>query len=141
MGFMKKCLLMLVLLFCIGCNVQKHLEVEKVSSTQTELKVDETNNRNTTRFIVITKYQTVKDSTTGNYPVESVTEIKEVNNDVVTTKTEEKKEIDEEETIKEDKVVKSDWKIYLWCFLGGIGFMLLLMFIGWLIKLYIKKGV
>lgn len=138
MGFMKKYLLMIVLLFCMGCNVQKHLEVERVKSTQSELKVNETNNRNTTRFIVITKYKDSTDSL-GNQTVESVTKIKEVNNDVITTDTDEKTNTDEEETIKEDKVVKSDWKIYLWCFLGGIGFMLLVILIIRLIRWYIRR--
>lgn len=138
MGFMKKYLLMIMLLFCMGCNVQKHLEVERVKSTKTELKVNETNNRNTTRFIVITKYKDSTDSL-GNQTVESVTKIKEVNKDVITTDTDEKTNTDEEETIKEDKIVKSDWKIYLWCFLGGIGFMLLVILIIRLIRWYIRR--
>ena len=116
---MKKWIILLLLLLP-ACNVQKHIQTERITTTNKLLDITERTDKNTTRFIVITKYQEKKDSVTGEQPIESITEIKEVNNDKVVTNTkEENKEVIEEQT-KEDIKKESSLKWYIICFCAGV---------------------
>lgn len=124
-----------MLLMLTACNVQKHVEMDKVTTTENRLDITEKQHKNTTRFIVITKYQEKKDSITGEYPIESVTEIKEVNNDKITTEVKGESNEQVKEQTKEDTKTGSDFKWYLVCFIAGS--LTVLLIIG-IIKFYIR---
>lgn len=114
-----------------------------MASTENKIDVVEKTDKNTTKFIIITKYQEKKDSTTGEYPIESITKIKEVNNDKVVTETKGESKEQTEEHIKEDIKKGTDIKWYIACFASGV--IITLIVIG-LIKLLIwyvrkKRGV
>lgn len=141
--------MILLFLCCMGCSTQKHLEqhveTEKIMATTQALDVNEVTDKNTTKFIVITEYREVRDTVTGEYPVKSITEITEVNNDKIVTETKaETNQTVEEQTVedkKEDVKKESNMKWYIVCFCAGFVFAILL----WLglkcLKLYLTKGV
>lgn len=125
----------------LSCNVQKHVQTGKAITTENKIDITEKTDKNTTRFIVITKYQEKKDTVTGEYPVESITEIKEVNNDKVTTETQSKTNKQIEEHITEDSKTSTDVKWYVVCFVAGIVVTLIIIGLIKLLILYLKRGV
>jgi len=137
---MKKWLMILLLLFA-SCNTQKHIQMDRLTTTENKINITEKTNKNTTKFIVITKYQEKKDTTTGEYPIESVTKIKEVNNDKVTTQSKIENNEETKEQVKEDIKKGSDVKWYVICFVAGIVVTLIVILFIKLLILYIKKGV
>lgn len=128
-----------VLMIMYGCNVQKHVQTDKVESSNTSLVVNETTDKNTIRYITITKYVTEKDSTTGEYPIESVTEIEERNNDKIVTESKEDKQEKVEEKTVEDKKTEQKFTNYIWAFLIGVGVTLVIVVIIRLLVWYIKR--
>lgn len=134
--------MILLLILLPACKVQKHMEMDKVTTTENKVDVVETTDKNTTRFIVITKYQNSMDSL-GNYPVESVTEIKEVNNDKVVTETKGESKEQTEEHVTEDTKKGTDIKWYIVCFCAGIAVTLIVIGLIKLLIWYIrsKRGV
>lgn len=137
---MKKWLMILLLLFA-SCNTQKHIQMDRLTTTENKIDIKQINDKNTTRFIVITKYQEKKDTTTGEYPIESVTEIKEVNNDKVTTQSKIENNEETKEQLKEDTKKGSDIKWYVICFVAGIVVTLIVIGLIKLLILYLKRGV
>ena len=94
--------------------------MDRLITTENKIDITEKTDKNTTKFIVITKYKEKKDSVTGEYPIESVTEIKEVNNDKVTTQSKIENNEETKEQVKEDIKKGSDVKWYIICFISGI---------------------
>lgn len=137
---MKKWLMILLLLFA-SCNTQKHVQMDRLTTTENKIDITEKTDKNTTKFIVITKYQEKKDTTTGKYPIESVTEIKEVNNDRVTTQSKIENNEETKEQVKEDIKKGSDIKWYVICFVAGIVVTLIVIGLIKLLILYLKRGV
>ena len=137
---MKKWLMILLLLFA-SCNTQKHVQMDRLTTTENKIDITEKTDKNTTKFIVITKYQEKKDTTTGEYPIESVTEIKEVNNDKVTTQSKIENNEETKEQVKEDIKKGSDVKWYVICFVAGIVVTLIVIGLIKLLILYLKRGV
>ena len=132
---------MILLLLFASCNTQKHIQMDRLTTTENKINITEKTNKNTTKFIVITKYQEKKDTTTGEYPIESVTKIKEVNNDKVTTQSKIENNEETKEQVKEDIKKGSDVKWYVICFVAGIVVTLIVILFIKLLILYIKKGV
>ena len=137
---MKKWLMILLLLFA-SCNTQKHIQMDRLTTTENKIDIKQINDKNTTRFIVITKYQENKDTTTGEYPIESVTKIKEVNNDKITTESKIENNEKTKEQVKEDIKKGSDVKWYIVCFVSGIVVTLIIIGLIKLLILYLKRGV
>lgn len=104
-----------------------------------EVTINETTDKNTTKYITITKYVTIKDTVTNEYPIESITEIKEVNNDKIKTETKSDVKTESKETVIEDKETKSETSNYIWCFIAGIVSTLIIIIIIKLLIWYIKK--
>lgn len=132
---------MILLLLFASCNTQKHVQMDRLTTTENKIDIKQINDKNTTRFIVITKYQEKKDTTTGEYPIESVTEIKEVNNDKVTTQSKIENNKETKEQLKEDTKKGSDIKWYVICFVAGIVVTLIVIELIKLLILYLKRGV
>ena len=137
---MKKWLMILLLLFA-SCNTQKHIQTDRLTSTENKIDIKQINDKNTTRFIVITKYQENKDTTTGEYPIESITKIKEVNNDKITTESKIENNEKTKEQVKEDIKKGSDVKWYIVCFVAGVVVTLIVIGLIKLLILYLKRGV
>lgn len=137
---MKKWLMILLLLFA-SCNTQKHVQMDRLTTTENKIDITENIDKNTTKFIVITKYKEKKDTTTGEYPIESVTEIKEVNNDKVTTQSKIENNEETKEQVKEDIKKGSDVKWYIICFIAGIVSTIIVIGLIKLLILYLKRGV
>lgn len=135
---MKKYLFLLLLLFCVSCNVQKHIQTERITTTNKLLNVTEKTDKNTTKFIVITRYKPNVDSITGKQPIESITEIKEINNDKVVSNTkEEDTQIINEQTEEETKT-ETNIKWYIVCFCAGIIITLIVIGAIKLLMLYVR---
>lgn len=122
-----------------GCKIQKHVEMDKLEVADNKVEVVETNDRNTVRFITITKYQTIRDTITNDYPIESVTTIEERNNDKVITKTNAESHTEEQETVTEDKKTDTSISTYIWCVIAGAFGMLIIVVLVKIIIWYIKK--
>lgn len=137
---MKKWLMILLLLFA-SCNTQKHIQTDRLTTTENKIDIKQINDKNTTRFIVITKYQENKDTTTGEYPIESVTKIKEVNNDKITTEGNIENNEKTKEQVKEDIKKGSDVKWYIVCFVAGVVVTIIVIGLIKLLILYLKRGV
>lgn len=137
---MKKWLIILLLLFT-SCNTQKHVQMDRLITTENKIDITEKTDKNTTKFIVITKYKEKKDSVTGEYPIESVTEIKEVNNDKITTQSKIENNEETKEQVKEDIKKGSDVKWYIICFIAGIISTIIVIVLIKLLILYLKRGV
>lgn len=137
---MKKWLIILLLLFT-SCNTQKHVQMDRLITTENKIDITEKTDKNTTKFIVITKYKEKKDSVTGEYPIESVTKIKEVNNDKVTTQSKIENNEETKEQIKEDIKKGSDVKWYIICFIAGIISTIIVIVLIKLLILYLKRSV
>ena len=137
---MKKWLMILLLLFA-SCNTQKHIQMDRLTTTENKIDIKQINDKNTTRFIVITKYQESKDTTTGEYPIESITKIKEVNNDKITTEGKIENNEKTKEQVKEDIKKGSDVKWYIVCFVAGIVVTIIIIGLIKLLILYLKRGV
>lgn len=137
---MKKWLIILLLLFA-SCNTQKHVQMDRLITTENKIDITEKTDKNTTKFIVITKYKEKKDSITGEYPIESVTEIKEVNNDKITTQSKIENNEETKEQVKEDIKKGSDVKWYIICFIAGIVSTIIVIGLIKLLILYLKRGV
>lgn len=115
--------------------------MDRLTTTENKIDITEKTDKNTTKFIVITKYQEKKDTTTGEYPIESITEIKEVNNDKVTTQSKIENNEETKEQVKEDTKKGSDVKWYVVCFVAGIVVTLIVIGLIKLLILYLKRGV
>ena len=137
---MKKWLMILLLLFA-SCNTQKHIQMDRLTTTENKIDIKQINDKNTTRFIVITKYQESKDTTTGEYPIESITKIKEVNNDKITTEGKIENNEKTKEQVKEDIKKGSNVKWYIVCFVAGIVVTIIIIGLIKLLILYLKRGV
>ena len=137
---MKKWLMILLLLFA-SCNTQKHIQMDRLTTTENKIDIKQINDKNTTKFIVITKYQENKDTTTGEYPIESITKIKEVNNDKITTESNIENNEETKEQVKEDIKKGSDVKWYIVCFVSGIVVTIIVIGLIKLLILYLKRGV
>ena len=137
---MKKCLIILLLLFA-SCNTQKHVQMDRLTTTENKIDITEKTDKNTIKFIVITKYQEKKDTTTGEYPIESVTEIKEINNDKVTTQSKTENNEETKEQVKEDIRKGSDIKWYIICFIAGVVLTIIVIGLIKLLILYLKRSV
>lgn len=135
----------IVIIICMllfhGCKIQKHLEIDKVHSEDNKIEVVETTDKNTVRFITITKYVTVRDTVTNEYPIESVTTIEEHNNDKVVSTTKEEQHIEEQEEITEDKKTDTSISTYIWCIAAGAGGMLVIVILISLVVWYIKRKI
>lgn len=145
MANMKKILLYILCVFCVlGCKTQKHLQVETKTDIEQQTETTQETNKNTVKYITITKYVTVKDTTTGEYPVESITEITETNQDKIITKQQQNTNTTQEETLKADSITEPsyNWKLLLYAYSAGILTILIIIGLIKLIKLYIKhRGV
>lgn len=118
MGKMKKCIIVLMLLLS-SCSVQKHIETGKQEVEDVKVETVETTDKNTVKYITITEYQTVYDTITKEYPVKSITHIKEENKDKIVTTSNEEKHIEAEEQVIEDNKTKSSASGYIWSFIAG----------------------
>ena len=149
---MKKLIYILVtIVFLSSCNIQKKVVEDRTQQTQTETKqtentnTTETTDKNTTTVTTITKYITVYDTITNSYPIESVTTIKESNNDKIEILTNTNKQdntnINEEinENKSSEKKVKSEFGNYAIAFGLGCLLIIIILLVRKAIKWYIKK--
>ena len=118
-----------MILLLSSCNVTKHIETSKQEITDNKIETVEQTDKNTVKYITITEYQTVYDTITKEYPVKSVTFIKEENKDKITSNTKEEQHVEEQEVTTEDK--KTEFKLsgYIWCFVAGCVITILLIII------------
>jgi type III secretory pathway component EscR len=125
----------------LGCKTQKHLQVETKTDVEQQIETTQETNKNTVKYITITKYVTVKDSTTGEYPIESITEITETNQDKITIKQQQNTNTTQQESIKEDSITEPsyNWKLLIYAYSAGILTILIIIGLIKLIKLYLKK--
>lgn len=133
--------IMLIVLLTSGCKIQKHMEVEKQHVEDNNIETVEETNKNTVRYITITKYVTVKDTATNEYPIESVTTIEERNNDKIVSTTKEEQHVEEQEEIKQDSKTDTSISTYIWCIASGAAGMLIIILLIKLVVWYIKKNV
>lgn len=138
---MKRIILFILTVLFTCCNTQKHIETNRVESTKNEVAIDETTNKNTIKVITITEYREKKDSVTGEYPVKSVTNITETNNDKIKSKTTSATEQDIEEEHKEDKKTEQKFTSYLIAFGLGALTVIILYLIVRLVIWYIKRKI
>lgn len=131
--------MMFLLLALCACNTQKHIETSKEENIETESLVNEKTDKNTVKYVTIVKYQQVKDSVTGEYPVESVTKIKETNNDKIVKETQEDTKEAVKETIVEDKKTEQKVSNYIWCFVAGAISMLVIIGLIKVVIWYVKS--
>lgn len=122
-----------------SCKTQKHLEVDRTTNVNQEVSEDENIDRNTVKHITIIQYSSKKDTTTGEYPIEKVTDITETNNDKVVKKKAETTKVEEEETVKAEEKPSNNWKWYIICFCAGAATVIIIWFIVKLIIWYIRK--
>lgn len=125
---MKKYVIMLMMLFSFGCNVQKDLSIERDLNNKVEQKENVVSNAKVIEYDTIRYF--VND--TIYQPIKKITYINQ----------EIKKESKEEETLKEEESkeesTKSEFGNYLIAFSVGSGLMLLLIIIIKLIIFYFK---
>ena len=121
-----------------SCNITKHLETSKQEVEDNKVEMVETTDKNTVKYITITEYQTVYDTITKEYPVKSITHIKEENKDKVTNTTNSEQHKESDEQTIEDKETKSSVSGYIWClvigFIIGVVLVILISLIVWYVK-------
>lgn len=137
---MEKWIMIIMLLLLPACKIQKHIETERMTLTETVTDKTETTDKNTTKFITIYEYQTIYDTIRKEYPIKSKTEIKEVNNDkvVVESKTENNEIVNEQS--KKDNQTEPSYKWYIVCYVLGVVSVIVLILLFKLVKWYIKRG-
>lgn len=124
-----------------GCKIQKHLEAETKESMDSIITQTTNTDKNTIKEIEIIKYSTVYDTITNEYPIESITKIKEENKDKIKQDTNKEIHGYKEETIKEDTETKPSIANYIYSFLAGMGLVILIWIAVIIIRWYIKKKI